>query len=302
MVLSVYLSDTWASYILIDIEKLSVADSGYIKYQYNPEKYFNFITLKKLQEQINNKSGKDLFKDNNLIITSENESYYDIPVHLQFHQVQTHIPFNTLYINYLNSRIYHEFNQEELNRYFTYKAYNESIDIDLRIKLDVDVLIKYIKENIGNFINREDFAILTTEIPDKNDRDKYKMAMYSAFTDNMRIAGLWKLNIDDQFLLIPLVAALYSSDIKIKDFFDKEPIHADIKLIKAPEVEEYEFTKDILKKKDMQKSKFKINELNKIDLDANEAMYIKWKSGKSKFDGVLYGSDMGIVVDTRNIN
>ena len=52
-------------------------------------------------------------------------------------------------------------------------------------------------------------------------------------------------------------------------------------------------------KKETEKRTMTPNSINEIEITRKQKVHLKWKSKKSKFDAELFGSDLGILIDTR---
>lgn len=303
MLLSVYLNDYFLSYILLDPVEIKVLKHGIINVPYKADYNDSFLTQKKFIDLLK-KDLKDDFSDNiEIIKIADIPEINDILIDLNTTQVQKLLPFNSLIVNHLNNNSVEYLDPQNIDDYYNHRIYHASIDIKIRMLMDSSYISWFVSSNKGNFIKNEKFCIITIPFETDNDRNQYVDKITETFTKNVGIAGMWSINLDDSFVLIPLTAGLFKLGRDISLFYKEHPLDDDIKLIKAPGISEYQIGKIIDTGEEKLKTEsLKLESLNKIELNSKQKAHFKWKGDKSKFDGIVNGAMQGIVLDTNVTN
>ena len=326
MILSVFFTDYWYSYAVLDENNLKVIKHGFANWKYNSNVFSKQITGRKIEALLNQIEEKlqieqeeqnqgsagskqvpatETSEKNHLIdkyvLTSFQKVHNDIHINYSLDEIASLIPYTVILVDHYYNHSFKVLNLDELNSYMNYKSYGIPIDYKVKFKLDYMYLREFFKTNTDKYMGKENLLFLTHGLlPEK--RKEYIELVCKCLADNTQIGGIWKLSIDDRFSVVPLIAALLSANYDLNQFFTENPIHSDSRLIIAPEVKEYEFSTNANEKGkgDFVTEPLKANDLNHLDLSAQEHIYIKWKNHKSRFKGTIYGSETGVYIDTRN--
>lgn len=312
MILSIFFTDYWYSYVFVDEIALSVLQHGFSNWDYTSDVFSKQITKKKL-DQLSDKL-KDEFKskgfvdrddlnidDIRCIFSSYEKMHNDISLNYTFTEITDQIPYPTITIDYNTNNSYRYLDIDGLNSFMNYKTYNIPLDFKLKFKLDYLFLKEFFRNNVESYIGSQNLILFTHSVPNQKRKDYIELVTRS-FADNSQVAGMWKISIDDSFSIVPLLSVLLDQNLNLKDFFMQNPLHSDAQLIIAPEVKECEISTDFDNKGKGQFEKRSLEEssLSHIELETDKKIYIKWKSSKSKYKGIVNGSEVGVYIDNRN--
>ncbi len=252
------------------------------------------ISISRIRELLKGLLNEDVLTDIKPIILSIAPDNFDIEPEYDFQNVLSTIPFPVIVPEYYYPAAIDALTPGAANRFLNSRKYGIEIPEDIKIQIDSAAIQLYIKENIGKFISQNQIVISTSDV-DSKFRDDYIEAVIKIFSDNIQIAGVWKIFIDFDYSLFPNLIEILENEVPVGEFFEDFAHDVHGKLIIAPGVKEIQIGEN----DNFEKLDLTDQNLNKFKIKEDDKITFKWKSAKSKFDGEIYGSKTGIRIDVR---
>ena len=299
MVLPIYITKNWLSTSLVETEPFKVVQTAFVKYPYVASKFDNSLTSKKLHDLLIQTDQNFDTKKHRPIYISDKEHINDIKADVLMKNLIGKYHLVPIFLDHYNSDVSEFLSPAELNEYENKIYYKFNISPETKIALDKSLFMKQIKGMTKELIDTEEIIIMTYDVSSK-DIDIYIEEITQAFSNQIKIAGIWAFSLDVSFSFIPMLGAIKFLEMDVKDVFKKDSLHTDTKLIIAPGVKEIEILKT--KSKKYKASKLKPEAFNHIMLAEKESIKIQWKTKNSRFSGEIFGSTLGILIDNRQLD
>ena len=297
MILPVYLTDFYASALLLEDNSQDVIETTFIKFPYK-KSAFEELTKNRLLNLLKKNLKNYPPDDFTLVIISDKEIHNDIKTDIPLGQIKANFPFAEIILDEYTSDPHRSLNDDEMNVYQNFLVYGLDMPEAIKDKVITQSLTAQVQENTRMLIGADEVVFLTHSV-DHAHLKKYVEETVNSYADSIRIAGMWKFMFDTTMAMIPLVGGLMAQQADIKAFFEANPLAADAKLIIAPGIENISFQRET--DETAENVAFKSG-INSLKLGEEEKAKILWEGKKSKFSGEIYGSKLGVFIDTREID
>ncbi len=298
MILPIFLTSQYVSVNLDDSThtgKKGIAQHNLINLRPALDPFTPLISTARMRELLKNIVSDEQLNDFRPVVLSIADENFDIELGYDFQNILDSVPFAIIVPEYYYSKAVDMIAPSSANLFLNCRKYGLPIPEDIKIEIDAVTISLYAKDNVGKFISQNQIIISTTDV-DAKFKPEYTEAMVKALSDNIQIAGVWKVIIDSQYRLFPALIESLEDNVSIDQFFDAFDDDADGKLIIAPGVTELQ-----LGENDSFETIPLVNtQLNKFKIKDDDKITFKWKSDKSKFEGEIYGSKTGIRIDVRD--
>jgi len=295
MLLPIFITPHYISALLVEEETIEVKQSAFYKFPYNLNK-FDSLTPKKLDELIGGLLKGFSPEHRKIIVTAKGSAGLAVESNYEYKALRNFFPFPVILIDQYENDFESSLDSSELNKYLNSKHYAQNVSPEIRLKLTLQQIEARLNSNIGDFLDIHTVALLTPGV-EGLEKSSYLKSIVQKFADTITINGYWNFSLDDQVGMIPLSAALAEQSIDPKEYFGEQDLPSNIKLIVTSGVESLELTREDAETETIDLVQ---EELNKLEIKPDEKVKLKWKTRKTKFDGELYGSEMGIFIDTRD--
>jgi len=296
MLLSIFLGSNFVSSVIFDEDKKQFQKENTIKIPFNGDNLHPILTLKKLDELLAFYSDKE--KEYPRIVTSTYCQQLNIKVDYSVNDIIekskiTIIPIDAGCITDVSF-----LSENESANFLNLRRYHLNIPYKIRRMVDVREIANLVPNLSGSLIDSQKVLLSTVNI-DKKDIDEYVDLCTRAVSNFCLITGNWHFYFDFDYILICKISAYVKYELDIWELFESlKPLSS---LIIAPQVNSIIEIGDNEKLKG-EKIELDKDKITKIDMKVDDKKNVEWKSSKSKFKGIITGSETGILVDTRDRN
>lgn len=298
MILPIFLTSQYVSVNLDDSThpgKKGIAQHNLINLRPALDPLVPIISTSRIRELLKNIVSDEQLQDFRPVVLSIADQNFDIELGYDFQNILDSVSFAIIVPEYYYPKALDMIAPSSANIFLNCRKYGLPIPEEVKIEIDVATISLYTKDNVGKFISQNQIIISTADV-DAKFKPEYTEAMVKSLSDNIQIAGVWKIIIDTQYRLFPTLIGALEDHSSIEQFFEAFDDDADGKLIIAPGVTELQ-----LGENDSFETIPLVNtQLNKFKIKDDDKITFKWKSDKSKFEGEIYGSKTGIRIDVRD--
>lgn len=285
MILSVAATEHWISSVLVENSPFSIVSKAF---EVRP------FTTNPFQQKVNWDSfQKGLYRAHSIKKDENPEEIHLSSEYFIDALKKFHIP-GLLLDHYRPEALLKELTPNEVNIYENHKSYHLELPETIKIKVDSLTISEQVKSLLDKYIGSQEMVISTYGV-DTKDQSKYLRNIIEEFARAVPVAGIWKINFDNEMMVLPVISAADNLEVDLTEYFQSNPLQSDGKVIVAPEVQQVELSRDSGKSEIID---LVSGDINHLDIKSDEKVILKWKSSKSKFEGEIYGSKSGIFIDT----
>lgn len=299
MLLPVFITDYWFSALLISEEKFTVEKTVFHRFPYNASEFTRKLSPDRLNKILVVVLGKKAADARQILISSLKPDECLFPINYEYKNLAKYFPFPVSLLDFYADSQYEEvLDDNEVNQYLNSRHYGFEISSEIVEKLVLNKFKSYVNTNPGDFLDIHTIGLLTPGM--LKEKKSVIKKLSNVLADEIRINGYWRISLDDNASLVPLVAALAEQSIDPAEYFEKNQMPFDIRLIVASGVDNIEISRYEGKDKLAPESKkLKENSITVLEFGPDEKIHLSWNTKKSKFDGSMHGSPSGILIDNR---
>ena len=288
MILPVLVTEHYISSLLVDDADpsgdIKIKGNAFFQIPFQEDPLKPKVDFSRIERLVKEKLGKESEELEPMFITE--------PVD----QLVENIPLPVIFLDHFNFSNHTNWEESDINTYHNNLNYAQPIPKDLKGPIDADIVKTYVKKHVGSLIGMH-HVLLVTPGTCGIDHKTYVKKLIGDFANSVNIAGIWDFTLDDQIGLIPFSVILKSKGLDLGEYFKEHPLKSDAKLVIAPGVEDVLYSREEKNKDaDFKTEKLKKDSITTISIKADEKVNIKWKNQKSKYDGQMYGSELGIII------